>query len=385
MSTRSGKVYTRSNNQRLVTKNTSKKNNIPLVIEEDCTICQEVLNDGQTPVTTLTNCNHKFHEPCINGWINSQRNSHLQPNCPICRTNIDIDQLPQQQQQPQIQQQVQQQPQIQQQVQQQQQQPQIPESLRRLQQVTQFEQNAGQPVPFLGVVVCINGQMIRKYLNTDFGLGTNNTLNELKTAILGYSSQIAELRGFCLANVTLPLNNLLSRTGITTHREPSFKINRIGFGVPLSCNFNFTATNYNGPDLGVASLGDIYYRYQEEARLILEESEYEIPNLQSVYYTHTIYYDTTGPDDPGFSDTNYFLNNENPIILAPFRPPYNGIDSRATRHSLAWLVVDIECNTFAGGKTKKTRFKKGNKSIKKGKNMKSKNTKGKKKTNKKKY
>ena len=123
----------------------------------------------------------------------------------------------------------------------------------------------------------------------------------------------------------------------------------------------------------MASLGELYYRYQEEARVILEEGEYEIRNLQSVYYNHTIYYDSTGPDDPGSSEQDYFFNKYNPIIPVQFRQSY--YPTKATKHSLAWLVFDIECSTFDGGKTKKRRFKKDNKSIKKSKNTKSKNTK----------
>jgi hypothetical protein len=351
MSTRSGKIYTRSNIQRPITKNKSKKNNVPLVIEEDCAICQEVLNDGQTPVTTLTNCNHKFHEQCINQWMNTnQANAH---ECPLCRAPINYNQWP-----PPI---APQQPQFQQP-----QQPQMPESERRLQQVIAFENSRGQtPVPFLGIVICINGEMIIKYLNTDLGLGTNNTINDLKDAILGRSLEIAGQRGFfCQTNFGRHVNNAVATTGFTRRREPSFRINRIGFGVPASCEtdtINFAFNNYANDWLEGTFLGNLYRSYQENARIILGSYGIDVPdNLHRVYKKHTIRFQT------GIFTTDYFLNMYNPDIPEEFRPDYpdDRDIKKATKISLAWLIVDIECTTLAGGKTRKRRLRKNRKSKK---------------------
>lgn len=149
MSTRRGTVYRKMNENESLGSKHKYKNIKNLHIQEDCSICKELL-DLKTPETTLTNCNHIFHTSCINPWINS-----INPNantCPLCRTSINPNQLPQQQQQPQQQQF------------QYHHQPQIPEHERRLQQVTALERQRNTPVPFLGVVVCYNDRIITPFL-----------------------------------------------------------------------------------------------------------------------------------------------------------------------------------------------------------------------------
>ncbi|CAG9836879.1 unnamed protein product [Diabrotica balteata] len=53
-----------------------RKRNTP----EQCSICLDVL---KTKLRTLS-CTHKFHEHCINVWINTQK------TCPICREPISL-------------------------------------------------------------------------------------------------------------------------------------------------------------------------------------------------------------------------------------------------------------------------------------------------------
>ena len=318
--------------------------------DKECGVCLDDLNNGR-PLKELkkvgNSCGHEFHQQCIDDWMKSgSSNAH---RCPICRTDISQDQWP----------------------------PRPPSQLSinnsqtRLQEVIALE-NSFQPpvpVPFLGIAICINGQMIIKYLNTDFGLGTNNTLNELKTAILSRSSQIASQRGFfCPSNLRRNLNNVVSLTGATTWRESSFRINRIGFGVPVSCDLNFAQSNYNEDALGVTTLKDLYSSYQYHAKHLLDNrSDYQriddsvFDNLNNVYKKHRIRFPT------GWVTTEYFLNRYNPDIPEEFRvnqDPNEPYIEKATKNSLAWLIVDIECTTHAGGKTKKRRFKKQRKSIK---------------------
>ena len=127
MSTRSGTVYRKMNENESLGSKHKYKNIKNLHIQEDCSICKELLDLTKIPETTLKNCNHKFHTSCINRWINTT--IATANTCPLCRTPINPNQLPQQQPQ-----QHQQQPQQQQQQFQQFQyhhQPQIPEHERR--------------------------------------------------------------------------------------------------------------------------------------------------------------------------------------------------------------------------------------------------------------
>ena len=327
---RNEKVYRSSNNQRPKTpleKNKSNKIITPHVVEEeeDCSICLEPLDSFDEESNTKKiikqlKCGHKFHEKCINAAINSRRNLIPGPRCPMCRTPIIEE-------------------------------GEIPESQRRLQEVIDYENNLNSSVPFIGILVCLNNQILIKYLNTDFNLGTNNTLNQLKTAILSRSDEISRQRGiFCPVNLGVRANNLVaSATRLVQRRVPSFKIKRIGFGVPLSCNFDFIQINYNEPALGLTPLRNLYSSYQYYAEDVLRNPhEYELfnnyiedvdvsTNLQSVY------------NRTQYSDTPCFLNSQNPDIPEDFRP--NNIPIKATINSLAWLIVHIKCTTFSGGKT----------------------------------
>jgi hypothetical protein len=178
----------------------------------------------------------------------------------------------------------------------------------------------------------------------------------------------------CPGNLRRHLNNAVSLTGATQYRESSFRINRIGFGFPASCDFDFAVSDYNEHASEGILLKDLYSNYQSRAKDVLDNREdYErmtdsmYTNLSDVYYNHRIHFPI------GWATTSYFLNKYNPDIPEEFRPhevqdvPYI---EKATRNSLAWLIVDIECTTFASGITQKRRFKKGNKSIKRKKSIK---------------
>ena len=367
MPTISGNVSTRS--KRLITKNKPNKNNTPLVIEEDCAICQEVLNDGQTPVTTLTNCNHKFHEPCINQWMNSgQANAHV---CPLCRTNINQNQWPnvpsptQQQQQQQ-----QQQPQFQQH--------QTPEYERRLQRVTQLEIQAGTSVPFLGVVVCYNNKMYKGYLNTEFDLTTNATLGELKNSVLSQQNDIVSLLPRDFICTARNIASTVTR-GLVSPITRQIQITNVHFTTPSQCSIpEFSDQNFNNDDN--LRLGDIYSQYQKKIRDIYGSSSYgsssygsSLYYIRSVYDNYTEEWNPTGPDDPGYYRTGFFLDPNGPIIPLPFRAVSNY--EQSSLNSIAWLCFTIDC-ARRGGKTRKNKklkktkkrnskfLKKGKKSIK---------------------
>ena len=50
----------------------------PETESENCTICLESFSPSQ-PVTT-TICNHRYHETCLNKWLN------IGNTCPLCKT-----------------------------------------------------------------------------------------------------------------------------------------------------------------------------------------------------------------------------------------------------------------------------------------------------------
>jgi hypothetical protein len=48
--------------------------------QDECVVCLELMTSN---VVKLQNCNHKFHDLCIQGWIDSTCN--LLKQCPLCR------------------------------------------------------------------------------------------------------------------------------------------------------------------------------------------------------------------------------------------------------------------------------------------------------------
>jgi len=59
----------------------SSVENVSSTLEDNCTICQDAMEDGQQ-VRRLSHCHHVFHKSCIDTWF--QRNVH----CPTCRHDI---------------------------------------------------------------------------------------------------------------------------------------------------------------------------------------------------------------------------------------------------------------------------------------------------------
>ncbi|KAM1155764.1 hypothetical protein ACFX13_027200 [Malus domestica] len=47
----------------------------------ECVVCLSVFEDGEE-VRKLPTCNHSFHAPCIDMWLNSHS------DCPLCRTPL---------------------------------------------------------------------------------------------------------------------------------------------------------------------------------------------------------------------------------------------------------------------------------------------------------
>jgi hypothetical protein len=314
--------------------------------EADCPICFEAF--GTKNIKTLETsikdkkevCGHSFHKDCIDTWINSTKQQEGGPTCPVCRNVISQDQWPQED--------------VRDLTIVQGAQAQIPDERARLIEVEEQQRDQQRqqgPVPFIGILVCLNGQPFqRKYLNSDFGLRTNNTLGDLKRQILGLAPEFAAQRTyFCQTNMGRNINNALSYFGVTEPRDPSFKIKSMYFGTPNRCD-NFRELNIGIENMltNDRPLIEIYKDYQRNISNALLHLNYSI--LHNIYNTHIV--NDIGLRR-GFRDTNYFVNFDNPEIPQEFRAepgPQDGLSQRqyerSTRHSLAWLVVNIECNTL---------------------------------------
>jgi hypothetical protein len=127
--------------------------------EADCPICFEAF--GTKNIKTLETsikdkkevCGHSFHKDCIDTWINSTKQQEGGPTCPVCRNVISEDQWPQED--------------VRDLTIVQGAQAQNPDERARLIEVEeqQREQRQEGPVPFIGILVCLNGQPFqRKYL-----------------------------------------------------------------------------------------------------------------------------------------------------------------------------------------------------------------------------
>jgi hypothetical protein len=55
--------------------------------EKVCVICLDKIKQKYY----LTNCKHKFHEECFNNYLNFRDKDKSYINCPVCRTELDIE------------------------------------------------------------------------------------------------------------------------------------------------------------------------------------------------------------------------------------------------------------------------------------------------------
>jgi hypothetical protein len=216
------------------------------------------------------------------------------------------------------------------------------EDLRTIQ-IIELEQLEQRPVLFMGIVVCINGQMLTKYLNTDreIELQTNNNIRELKEALLRKAPELAEMRGFfCLDNIRRGVYNMAS----ATPRNPSFVIENMYFGTPSNCdNIYELNTGINLTDDEV--LINVYNNYQRKIDRYSYIVGDRVANSQNIKKVSI----------PVGSNNNYFLNDDNPNIPLPFQANADELTAnqriKSTVHSLCWLVVNIRCNTFQNNNT----------------------------------
>ncbi len=301
-------------------------------------------------------CGHIFHKECIDNWIRIKRNqnSTIYPQCPECRAEIKEDEWPPgiiPMQQPQDYQRERAQQTIQQRRRE------IPIWDRRTNYILQLQdqQQDQSPVLFMGITVCVNGQILKKYLNTDLNLGINNTVGDLKRSILARTDELATMMPYvCPMHLGRQVNNLFAFTGAVTRRNPSFGIKTIYFGNPSNCQelldysentLEMNADNeYNN---GNNSLIDMYREYQRDVNIHLDSNS--DPYISRVITLHTLRWPPTGPEDPGQVYASFYYNQDNPIIPERFRADTRDerLNPRSTTHSLSWIVVELECTTFS--------------------------------------
>jgi hypothetical protein len=293
-------------------------------------------------VLKLKPCGHKFHEACINQSMNSDlENADL---CPLCRTEIDIEQIPQEKRA---------EVEAKRNPEEHEDNDEENEGESRLEQIVQYENHEQRSVPFLGVVICYHNEIKAQYLNTSFDLTTNNTLSELKDSVLSQQDNII---------ATLPRDmicsarNALSMIGLSNPSNRTIQITNIHFTTPSNCSIpNFSNYNFNNDNN--LTLGDLYVLYQETAKDFISNNY-----VSSVYNHYTEVWSPTGPDDPGEYTTNYFLDPNGPVMNPEFRARSNELQS--TNNSICWLSFNIDC-VRSGGRTRK------NKKLKKTKKRKS--------------
>jgi len=357
----------KSGKKKSVKKESVKKNREEE--EEECPICfQNIEPDDEKILKRVdNNCGHSFHEKCINTWIKTTKTQAGGPVCPVCRTEISEDQWP-------VEAPVNQegigyqahmdQEDIDNEAHVNQEYIDYDESfeeiasktaINRARKIFQYQMEQQHPFPFMGILVCMNGRPLqKKYLNSDLDLGPNSTLGELKTKLLALAHEFAQQSSFfCHANLGRYLNNAISAIGVTQPREPSFQIKNMYFGTPFSCDKISDLNRYTNSVLldDNIQLINIYKKYQENIHGAIQANPgYTL--LTNIYYPHILTWD---------HETDYFADPNNPDIPSQFRGSLT--NRQSTKHSLAWLVVNIECNTLTrslgGGKTKRRRM--GNK------------------------
>jgi hypothetical protein len=237
-----------------------------------------------------------------------------------------------------------------------------------LDKVIDNEEELQRAVPFFGVVLCNNQQMIIKYLNVNnFNLKTQNTLGELKEHILTKETEILQSipQGFlCTARNIASM--FTSRVQPVTRR---IQIGPMNFTTPSTCAIDglITPTNYDDNTL----LETIYLDYLNAAETFLVQEDENSENYNLVKDVYSLYhppadYSHLVTDFFPYQPDSYYRNEENPIIPNHFRPESSATeyDPYGTKEPIAWLAFQIECIN-SGGKSRKSRKCKKSKKCKK--------------------
>jgi hypothetical protein len=198
-----------------------------------------------------------------------------------------------------------------------------------------------QFLPFIGVIICVNGEPVVKDISTNLRINIRQKMGDLKNAILEKNIVISKKIGL--------LNPVKFRLKYWTDSSyPTFRAEDIHYCIPpYTRRFAQMETAYdlNSDD---TLLSDVYldcqYKmskiYNSEPGLI---NSVETPNayqhLKNIYLEQNLMWnESTGPDDPGRYDTA-FSNPQNCDIPQNCRP-YR-YDPKSTIDSISWLIFNL--------------------------------------------
>jgi hypothetical protein len=327
--------------------------------ENICGICMNSLKKKYGLKKILHKCNkeqcewkHEFHISCINKWINMRVNTGegTYPKCPTCNNFcIPIDKIPENLRskaqtiwdrdfsQTQV---IHEEEEEEEKEEEEEEEEEYKRAHFRLNEL--LSQHTGnRDFPFLGIVICVNGEIITKYLNSYLNLKITNTLRDLKNIVLGDNINISKNIGL-LNPVKLKLQYWFGSS------YPSFRVKNIHYCIPPYLKrFPQLQSDYN-LNLDDILLSDIYLEYQYKAGKIINndpslinigETPHAYEYLEKVYIQQKLQWNSpTGPDDYGHFD-RAFSNEENDYIPRDYRA--YSYDKHSTINSLAWITLDL--------------------------------------------
>jgi hypothetical protein len=198
-------------------------------------------------------------------------------------------------------------------------------------------------LPFLGIMVCYQGNIIIKHTSSYYHITIASTLDRLKTEILSKNVEISKSIGV-LNSKNLAHNIKLSNWFNWTH--PNFQITNVHYGIPpYTCQFEELDSALDLRESVL--LSDIYLEYQTNAGRIYNHGEdlkiaeayrrlcnvYKKTNVQTRY--------PAGPDDPG-DFVGVYRNSENPYINDKYCYNNGAFGNQTTHDSLSWLVFHVD-------------------------------------------
>lgn len=268
-------------------------------------------------------CGHKFHRDCMYRWLNS-RPTQARRTCPTCSKEVSPDE---------------------------------DATYDANIDTNDVRTQTDYDVPlFFGAVVCLNNKIVGKYFNIDLDLNINSSIQDLKTAVLNRS------------------NEWTNGTGLS-FVKPTFKINKMYYGTPASCNeIEGLYTELSQPGQTLIDVYQDYYkklhRYIIDIRINRENGTYRQKpsdeHVENLYYLHEI--NIYGED----KQVDYLYNRDNPdvpdnYIVKPFRIDEKYIErvvyklqpisirGKSTYQRVAWIVFQVEevRGASKGGSTRK--------------------------------
>lgn len=321
--------------------------------ENNCGICLNPLNNKKFGLKKIIHkCNkegcewkHEFHIKCINDWIHMCINTGegTYPKCPTCGNfDIPIDKIPENLKlqaqsimganlpiQPVIEEPEPEQEELEFRI-----------ARRRLFDIL-LRDVSDEFLPFIGVIISVNGQPIIKDISTNLRINIRQKIGDLKNIILGNNVVISKKIGL--------LNPVKFRLKYWTDSSyPTFRVQDVHYCIPpYTTRFAQMETAY---DLNSDNtlLSDVYLDYQYKLSKIYNSEQELINSVETPYaYQHVtnIYLEqnlgwneSTGPDDPGRYDSA-FSNPQNCDIPQDYRA-YR-YDPKSTIDSISWLSFNL--------------------------------------------